>query len=136
DARGLGRGERLDVAVEDLDLGVARASDIGLELLAGTSLGGDPLGDPQQVPQAAVPPIVIDATRRVGCPEETGTPWPSLPHVPAHVSKSLPTASINCNVSGPLPMRLADRMGSVISPFSIMYASVIPNTNSPVAVLT
>ena len=33
-------------------------------------------------------------------------------------------------------MSCAARTGSVISPFSIMYASVIPNTKSPVAVFT
>ena len=31
-------------------------------------------------------------------------------------------------------MSCAARTGSVISPFSIMYASVMPNTKSPVAV--
>ena len=38
------------------------------------------------------------------------------------------------SVSGPLPMSCAARTGSVISPCSIMYASVMPNTKSPVAV--
>ena len=41
-----------------------------------------------------------------------------------------------CSTCGPLPMRLPSRSGSVISPFSMRYASVMPNTKSPVAVLT
>ena len=40
------------------------------------------------------------------------------------------------STAGPLPMRFPSRMGSVIRPPSIRYASVIPNTKSPVAVLT
>jgi hypothetical protein len=53
----------------------------------------------------------------VGCPAETGTPWPSFPQVPAQVSKSEPTASMASSVSGPLPMRLAARIGAVSRPF-------------------
>ncbi len=40
------------------------------------------------------------------------------------------------STSGPLPMRLPSRIGSVILPSSMRYASVMPNTKSPVAVLT
>ena len=45
---------------------------------------GDPGGDIEKFGhgQAAVPPTVSEVTRRVGVPSPTGTPWPSLPHVP------------------------------------------------------
>ena len=71
--------------------------------------------------QAAVPPMVRPlATRSVGTPSPTGTPWPSLPQVPgAPMAKSLPTASIEASTAGPLPMRLPSRNGSVMRPSSI-----------------
>ena len=85
----------------------------------------------------AVPPTVRAATRRVGTPMPTGTDWPSLPQVPGlPMSKSLPTASISSRTLGPLPMRLPSRSGSVTLPSSMRYASFMPNTKSPVAVLT
>ena len=48
-----------------------------------------------------------------------GTLCPSLPQVPGEVAKSLATASIRRSTSGPFPMRLASRRGSVRRPFSI-----------------
>ena len=91
DAVDLGDRQRLDLAVEHLDVDVARAHHVGLDLLArhgrrrpraaATARGGR-----RQSP--AVPPTVSSATRSVGWPDDTGTPWPSLPHVPAQVSKS------------------------------------------------
>ena len=67
-----------------------------LDLLAVPGPGDDPVGDVEQVAtrrrwpaqpasldaHAAVPPTVRRATRRVGTPSPTGTPWPSLPQVP------------------------------------------------------
>ena len=83
----------------------------------------------------AVPPTVISAMRSVGWPDETGTPWPSLPHVPgpgvevvAHHVDLREHLAARCRSAGPA------QTGAVISPSSIMYASVIPKTKSPVAV--
>src|SRR5207247_1641266 len=92
DARGR---QRLDLAAEDLDLGLLRAHDVGLDLLAPARGARDLLGDAEQLAvagHAAVPPTVISRTSTVGCPDDTGTLWPCLPHMPVHVSKSLPTA--------------------------------------------
>ena len=58
-------------------------------------------------PGRAVPPTVSSASRKVGCPDDTGTPCPSLPQVPAQVSKSSPTASTNRSASG----SVADQLG-------------------------
>ena len=74
--------------------------------------------------------------RSVAWPHPTGTLCPSLPHVPGVMSKSVATASMRRSTSGPLPIRLASRSGSVMRPSSIRYASVVPKTKSPVAVLT
>ena len=53
--------------------------------------------------------------RSVGWPDDTGTPWPSLPHVPAQVSKSLPTASTAEQRLGSVAdeLRGADRLGDL-----------------------
>src|SRR3954449_10873041 len=84
--------ERLDFAAEDLDLGLARAHDVGLDLLAVPCSRRDAARDVEQLcvlAHAAVPPTVISRTRTVGWPDDTGTLWPFLPHMPVHVSKSL-----------------------------------------------
>src|SRR6185437_7263628 len=92
DARG---GERLDVAAEDLDIGVARAHDVRLDLFAVARGARDAACDLEQLrAHAAVPPTVISRTSTVGWPDDTGTLWPCFPHMPVHVSKSLPTASM------------------------------------------
>ena len=80
--------------------------------------------------------MVTPVRRMVAWPQPTGTLWPSLPQVPGVMEKSVPTASMRLRISGPLPIRLASRSGSVIRPSSIRYAIVVPNTKSPVAVLT
>src|ERR1035437_2536300 len=85
---------------------------------------------------SVVPPMVTPVIRSVAWPHPTGTPWPSLPQVPGVMAKSVATASTRFRISGPFPMRLASRSGSVIRPPSIRYASVVPNTKSPVVVLT
>ena len=48
DAGGLGRREGLDRALEDADLGVAMPGRVGLDLLAGLRISGDP---PREVKQ-------------------------------------------------------------------------------------
>src|SRR5690606_32555500 len=117
------------------------AGDERLDLLARLRHVGDAGCDVEQLrvlgAHQAVPPTVRAGTRRVGTPSPTGTPWPSLPHVPGlPMAKSSPTASMLPRTAGPLPRRLPSRMGSVIWPSSIRYASVMPNTKSPVAVFT
>src|SRR5262249_22460248 len=137
--------EVLDLTVIDPHLGVATARHEGVDLLARPGLGDDPIDDRQQLgaglcrngTHAAMPPIVNDLTRNVGWPSPTGTPWPSLPHVPGFpIAKSSASMSMSRSTWGPLPIRLPSRSGSVISPFSIRYASRMPNTKSPLAVLT
>src|SRR5690606_13781857 len=130
DALRLGGREGLDLAAVHAHLGVAAVHRDDLDLLAGSCLGDQPLGElgePGGVAvdrcgraHAAVPPTVIRVTRSVGVPSPTGTPWPSLPHVPGWpISKSLPMTSMSCSTCGPLPMRLPSRIGSVIAPFSM-----------------
>jgi hypothetical protein len=41
--------QRLDLAAEDLDLGLARAHDVGLDLLAGSRGRGDAARDVEQL---------------------------------------------------------------------------------------
>src|SRR5262249_5601367 len=133
DALGLRRGQRLDVAPVGADLGLVPARHHRLDLLAGLGQPNNAIANLEQLRHAAVPPMVRLDTRSVGTPSPTGTPWPSLPHVPGGpMAKSLPSASMRVSTSGPLPMRLPSRSGSVILPFSIRYASVMPNTKSPV----
>src|SRR5262249_49491468 len=86
--------QRLDLTAEDLHLGLARPHDVGLDLLVRTRGARDATCDVEELAHAAVPPTVISRTSTVGWPDETGTLWPFLPHMPVHVSKSLPTASI------------------------------------------
>ena len=64
---------------------------------------------------AAVPPTVISRTSTVGWPDDTGTLWPFLPHMPVHVSKSLPTASTHAQHVGTVAdqLRGADRPGDL-----------------------
>jgi hypothetical protein len=57
--------------------------------------------------------------RSVAWPQPTGTLWPSLPQVPGIMAKSVATTSIRRSTSGPLPIRLASRSGSVIRPSSM-----------------
>src|SRR5690606_19849284 len=142
-AHRVGHGELLHRALVHPHLRVARPGHVGLDLLVALGHAHQPVGHVQQVEppgsgsHAAVPPTVSAETRRVGTPSPTGTPWPSLPHVPGcPMAKSLPTASMSPSTLGPLPMRLPSRSGSVILPSSIRYASVMPNTKSPLAVLT
>src|SRR5581483_4905306 len=140
-AAGLGRRELLDISLVRADLRVARVHDDCLDLLAVGGPPDDAVADRQQFVElgahAAVPPIVSAVTRNVGTPSPTGTPWPSLPHMPGGpIATALPTASTWVSTCGPLPMRLPSRSGSVISPLWIRYASVMPNTKSPVAVFT
>ena len=106
---------------------------IGLDLLAG-SAGRRPSARPEVAPtarpmrrrsigarssddgHAAVPPTVSSVTRSVGTPSPTGTPWPSLPHVPGPpMAKSLPTASICREHLGTVAdeVALADRVGDL-----------------------
>src|SRR5690606_6152014 len=111
-ALGLRGGEGLDLALVHLDLGVEAAHDHGLDLLTRASHADHAVGDVQQLGHAgpgyaAVPPTVSFLTRRVGTPSPTGTPCPSLPHVPGGpIAKSVPSASMLVSTSGPLPMRL------------------------------
>ncbi len=120
DAFRLGADEVLDLALVHADLGVAATRHERLDLLARLGLGDHPVDDRQQVgaglgAHAAVPPIVSDFTRSVGWPSPTGTPWPSLPHVPGlPIAKSLPSMSMSRSTCGPLPIRLPSRSGSVI----------------------
>ena len=109
----LGGGELLDLALEDPDRGLPAVGDVDLDLLVGRRLLEDAAGPSRGAQAPAVPPIVTPVTRRVGCPQPTGTLWPSLPQVPGDMSKSLPMASILESTSGPLPIRLAlrERLG-------------------------
>ena len=55
-------------------------------------------------------------TRSVGTPSPTGTPWPSLPHVPGGpMAKSLPTASMRLQHLGAVAdeVALAERLGDL-----------------------
>src|SRR5690606_25299107 len=99
----LGRRERLDLALVGAHVGLPLADDDRLDLLALAGPGDDPLRYVGQVghAQAAVPPTVRLVTRSVGVPSPTGTPCPSLPHVPGEpMAKSLPRASIRVRTSG------------------------------------
>ena len=58
--------ERFDLAAEHLDLGLARAHDVGLDLLARSGGSRDATRDVEQVAHAAVPPTVISRTSTVG----------------------------------------------------------------------
>src|SRR4029079_1599739 len=128
------RRQRLDLAAEDLDVGLLGAHDVRLDLFPVVRGTRDATRDLEEITaHAAVPPTVISRMRTVGWPDDTGTLWPCLPHMPVQVSKSLPTASTMRMTSGPLPMSCAARIGRVISPFSMRYASVTPNTKSPLA---
>ena len=93
--------EVLDLALVDADLGLAAARRRTASTCSpGCGLGDDPVGERQQlvgrpstVAHAAVPPMVSAVTRSVGWPSPTGTPWPSLPHVPGlPMAKSLPSS--------------------------------------------
>ena len=77
---------------------------------------GDPTRDVEQLAHAAVPPIVRPVTRNVGWPSPTGTPWPSLPHVPGlPIAKSLPSTSMLRKHVGTVPdeVALAERIGEL-----------------------
>ena len=58
--------------------GLATSTDVGLDLLPARGLRHHTVGDGLKfgnlVAHAAVPPMVIDFTRKVGCPSPTGTP--------------------------------------------------------------
>src|SRR4029079_12362458 len=125
-----------DLTFVDPYRSVDGAPDIGFELLPGCGLLGDPCRDRHELDfslrrsgggrphvrpaHAAVPPMVRAFTRRVGWPSPTGTPWPSLPHVPGlPMAKSFAKRSMSFSPCGPLPIRLPSRIGSVSSPFSI-----------------
>ena len=130
-----GRGQGLDLAGKGPYLGLIAAGHIDLDLLAGTGPSGHPLGHRHQLvgvarggplarlvdhgAHSAVPPMVTPVSRRVAWPHPTGTLWPSLPQVPGVMPKSPATASIRLRISGPLPIRLASRRGSVIRPPSM-----------------
>jgi hypothetical protein len=60
--------ERLDLAVEHLDVGLARPHRVGLDLLAVAGRGGDAASELEQIgiAHAAVPPTVMPVTRSVG----------------------------------------------------------------------
>ena len=68
-------GQRLDLAAEHLDLGLARPDDVGLDLLrrlaAAAARPGGAISS--SVAHAAVPPTVISRTSTVGWPDDTGT---------------------------------------------------------------
>ena len=105
DALRLGRRQRLDLALVGPHLGVARPADDRLDLLAVVGPGDDAVGDVEQVARhagagadahAAVPPTVSRATRRVGTPSPTGTPWPSLPHVPGRAHGEVVAPARRC----------------------------------------
>src|SRR5262249_31046008 len=138
----LRRRERLHLTVVDAHLRLAAPTHVGLDLLALPGGRGDPgrqlqkialdrlIGSARAAPcslirsasvaHRAVPPTVKAVTRKVGWPSPTGTPCPCFPQVPGGpMAKSLPTTSMLRRTSGPLPMRLASRRGSVICPFSI-----------------
>ncbi len=69
DAFALRGDEVLDLALVDADLGLAAAGDERLDLLAGSRLRDDPVGDGEQLALErahAVPPTVSDFTRSVG----------------------------------------------------------------------
>ena len=131
--------QRLDLAAEHLDLGLARAHDVGLDLLAGACR-------PRATPRA-MSSRSLDSRR--------GAADGHLPHQHrrlarrdrARSGRSCRTCRSRCrsrcrprrssrSTSGPLPMSCAARTGRVISPCSMRYASVTPNTKSPVAGFT
>ncbi len=60
--------QRLDLAAEHLDLGLARPDDIRLDLLVGPGRARDASGQVEQIGigHAAVPPTVISRTSTVG----------------------------------------------------------------------
>ena len=60
--------ERLDLAGEHLDVGLARSHGVGLDLFTGTRRTGDAACELQKVDlgHAAVPPTVMPVTRSVG----------------------------------------------------------------------
>ncbi len=69
DAFALRGDEVLDIALVDPDLGFPAVRHEGLDLLAGSRLGDDPVGDGEQLALErghAVPPTVSDFTRSVG----------------------------------------------------------------------
>ena len=72
----------------------------------------------------------------VACPQPTGTCWPSLPHVPGVIEKSVATASTRCKDLGAVADQVAVAQRRGDPPFSIKKAEVMPKTKSPVAVLT
>ena len=75
------------------------------------------------------PPTTISGIRTVGMASETGTPWASFPHVPIAKPISLPTISIDFNISGPLPINVAPLTGSPICPLLIRCPSETSKTN-------
>src|SRR5208283_2277390 len=113
----------LDLALVGPHLRVGAPGGVDLDALAGTSLRDDRGGELQEVVGHAVPPRVTPVMRSVAWPQPTGTLCPSLPQVPGVMSKSVATASMRRSTSGPLPIRLASRNGSVMRPPSIRYAS-------------
>ncbi len=74
DALTVGRAERLHLAVVHVDVDVAGANDVGLDLFARRRPTRDPFCDARAGQSPAVPPKVMPLTRSVGWPMPTGTP--------------------------------------------------------------
>ena len=148
DALRLGRRERLDLALVDPHLGVAaRAPRPPRPARPCASPAADDRG--RRSSQQARDLELDTAQRRGAADGEAGDPQGRDAVADGHALAVLAARAragpwrsrcrrrrCCCSTSGPLPMRLPSRSGSVISPSSIRYASVMPNTKSPVAVLT
>src|SRR5690606_14286605 len=65
------------------------------------------------------PPTRMLSTLMVGWPTMTGTEPEEAPHMPAASSRSSPTWEMRGRISGPLPIKVAPRTGSVVFPLRI-----------------
>src|SRR5437588_3704001 len=113
-APALRRHQRLDLALVDPngELGAAGEVQLGVFRAALFAARQHPFGDRihgRMAPagMTPVPPTVSSEMRIVGWPTQTGTPCPSLPHVPGASFRSLATMSILCRARGPLPTMVA-----------------------------
>ena len=130
------RRQRLDLAVEHLDVGVARAHHVRLDLFTVARGARDVAGDVDQV--------ALDSrrrSRRRSFPARAPSVAPTTPARSDPACRTCRSRSRSrCRPRRPcaarrVRCRSTARRGSgrVISPFSMRYASVIPNTKSPVA---